>query len=461
MKAIIQKMLKTGINAKNALLVILVFSNLAGFGQANQLETDKGIAASIAPYESDVRTAILEASQYPTVLTQLQKSQAQSVESFQKLIKGYNQKKQGWFYTLTRYPDLIHTLAALPKKQSKEDIYKLLPNQHPDLKEAAWEVYRKENGMLVKIDNLKTASEQDFDKTISTLSAPTLAAFKKLETMPDVLTLLTNNIDLTTRLGEHYKSNPAELNNRLSAIHDSLNVQNQYENQTLQKQLADDPQATAELTQAAKDYASDNGYEPPSEQNDDMSNPNSYYDNSYSYWFGYPYWYATPVWYPGSFWYESGFYMGIGGFGFYGFPSYGFSNWFFHGGRYNRYPHLYHQFGNYYEHNRSEGRVMGGVNHGFMSEAGNHFHPNGENRMQHITSPSEYHRPANYQRPAAPAPASRPVSNQSNSNTYHAQSWGTYGGKTNSVGGSHGGAPSGGGGSRGGGGGSHGGGGHR
>jgi len=58
------------------------------------------------------------------------------------------------------------------------------------------------------------------------------------------------------------------------------------------------------------------------------------------------------------FWYETGLYFGVGGFGIWGMPGYGFSNWFFNGGRYNRYPNLYHQFGNYYRSNIASNRVM-------------------------------------------------------------------------------------------------------
>jgi hypothetical protein len=449
--------MKTAKAKRSLLLTLFVIYGMLISGQTDQLETDKGIDASIAPYEADVRQAILQASQYPQILTALQKSQSQTIASFQNMIQGLRKKKQTWFYTLSRYPALLHTLATLPDRQSQEAVYKLLPRQDPDLQKAAWKLYKNEKKNLVKMDNIKISAEQDFDKTIQNLSAPAKAAFLKLSTMPDILTLMTNNIDLTTKLGEHYKDNPSELEGRLTAIHDSLNVQSQYETETLKKQIADDPKAAEELSQAAKDYASDNGYDPPTQQNDNIDNGGSYYADPYSYWFGYPYWYASPMWYPGSFWYESGFYMGLGGFGFYGFPSYGFSTWFFQGNHYNRYPHLYHEFGNYYQRNMAEGRVLGGVNHGFMNVANNHFSPNGVSRMNHLTSPSSFRRSAGQSYHTSGRTF------HSNASNYHAQSWSSYGGRGNAVGsfrGGSGGMHSGGG-SRGGGGGMHAGGGRR
>ena len=99
--------------------LLFLASMLQVSAQTSQLETDQGIAASIAPYDADVRLAILKASEYPEVLTQLQKNQSQSVASFQKTIGGFSKKKQTWFYTLTRYPDLMHTLATLPDGKVK------------------------------------------------------------------------------------------------------------------------------------------------------------------------------------------------------------------------------------------------------------------------------------------------------------------------------------------------------
>ena len=398
--------------------------------QSNQLETDKGIAAAIAPYDADVRQAILQASQHLEILIQLQKSQEQTVKEFQEIISGFNQKKQRWFYALTRYPDLTHTLATLPAKQSKAAVYKLLPNQDSDLQEAAWKLYKTEKKDLVKVDDIKIAAQLGFEQSIQGLDAPSKAAFQKLATMPDVLTLITNNIELTARLADHYKSNPAQLSNHLTALHDSINVQNQYEIAAFKKQLESDPQALKEYEQAAKDYSKSNGYNLPNQQSY-TNNPNyynaSYYGNPYSYWYGYPYWYTSPMWYPGAFGFNSGFYLGMGGFGFYGFPSYGFSTWFFGGGYYNRYPHLYTQFGNYYHGNMGEHRVMGSVNHGFMGVANSHFNANGGTRLNTITSPSTYRRPAG-QIYRTGVNTTHP-----NANTYHSQSWGSYGGRSNSM----------------------------
>src|SRR5258705_5706488 len=339
--------------SKTTFLVSLLWVLWAAslMAQSNKLETDKGIAASIAPYDAGVRLAILQASEYPNTLTQLQKSQTQTVASFQKMIGRFRKQKQEWFYTLTRYPELMHQLANLPAKQKPEAVYKLLPKQDDDLKEAAWKLYKNEKKNLAKLDNIRMAANREFENSMTHLGTPARDAFRKLQAMPDVLTLLTNNIELTTRLGEHYKRNPSQVVAQLTTLHDNLEVQNQQEVASFKKQMEKDPKAMKELQQASQAYTGNTYY----------GNPYYY---PYSYWFGYPYWYSYPMWYPGMFWYYPGFYFGVGGL--YGFPSYGFSFWFYQGGYYTRYPHLYRQFGNYYRSNLTTSRVTATVNRGFM-----------------------------------------------------------------------------------------------
>lgn len=407
---------------KIGLIFLLTISGFFVFGQVSQLETNKGIAASIAPYNADVRQAILQVSQYPEILTQIQQNQRQAQLAFQQVISGFNQKKQAWVYTLTRYPDLMHNLATLQEGLDKNEVYKLLPNQDSDLQKAAWKLYRNEKQTLQQIDNIKLSAQQDFDKAIEKYNPPTQAAFQKLSTLPDVLTLLTDNFNLTSQLGILYKENPIELNNQLAALHDSLNVQNQYEIEAFKKQMADDPQATQELSEAAKSYAKSNGYEIPDRPIENWDTP-YYYANPYSYWFGYPYWYAYPLWYPRAFWYDFGFYRGIGGFGIYGFPSQGFAFWFFNNGFYHRYPHLYRRFGEYYRINLAGRRFMGPVNGGFMEEAHKHFNNRGNNDLHFRSFPPATNRPrGNPDRSGVNA-------THSNSRNYHSQSWEKLGGK--------------------------------
>jgi len=240
-------------------------------------------------------------------------------------------------------------------------VYKLLPNQDPDLKDAAWKLYHNEKKNLVKLDNIRISANGEFENSVSHLNASARDAFRKLQSRPDVLTLLTNNIALTAKLGERYKTNPSELANQLAMLHDKLEIQNQEQAAEFKQQMEKDPKAMKELQQASNAYKGNAYY-----------NNNPYY-NPYSYWFGYPYWYPYPMWYPGASWYYPGFHFGVGGL--YGFPSYGFSFWFYNRGYYTRYPHLYHGLGEYYQNNVATRRVITPVNRGFTNIATQHYNP--------------------------------------------------------------------------------------
>jgi hypothetical protein len=356
---------------KSLFLMLCCIASAVAYAQNTKLETDEGLNDAVASYDASVRQSILVASQYPSVLVQLQKSQDQTMVSFQKMISKFRQTKQEWFYTVTRYPELMHQLANLPAKRKKEDIYKLLPNQDPDLKEAAWKLYHNEKKNLARLDNIRISANSEFENSVSHLNAPARDAFQKLQNKPDVLTLLTNNIALTEKLGERYKSNPSDLTNQLAMLHDKLEIQNQEQAAEFKKQIESDPKAMKELQDASNTYKRNSYY-------------NNQYYNPYSYWFGYPYWYPYPMWYPGMSWYYPGFYFGVGGL--YGFPSYGFSYWFYNRGYYTRYPHLYRGLGEYYKNNVITRRAITPVNRGFTNIATRHYDPTNAR----VNSPSPY-----------------------------------------------------------------------
>jgi hypothetical protein len=108
-------------------LLILVTKTLI-FSQNNQLETDKGLLQSIAPYSSEVRQSILMASQNQNVLDRAQQIRTRSQKSFQDLIKGFSQKEQGYFYEVTRYPNVLNTFATNTnlRRNDVEDLCQIL-----------------------------------------------------------------------------------------------------------------------------------------------------------------------------------------------------------------------------------------------------------------------------------------------------------------------------------------------
>ncbi|MFD2569168.1 hypothetical protein ACFSUS_00900 [Spirosoma soli] len=389
------------------------------------INNDKVIVSAIAPYRDDVRQAILLVSEQPDVLTSLAQQRDNTQQAFTRLIQSYDQKKQGWFYDLSRYPNVVHDLATLAPHSDKPTVTALTKDLPTDLQESAWKLYRHNRDELVQMDNLNQQAEQEFNRLIQPLDGATQNAFRKLIEMPDVLSQLTDQIDKTKQLGEAYRANPDEVTKELTALHDSLNVQNQQELAEYQNELDKDPQAKQELQQAGLAYAKANGYNTGINPNPAWVNSNYYYQNPYPFWFGYPYWYASPLWYPSAWWYGTGFYFGGGGnLVLFGLPSISFSTWFFRRGP-TYYPHLYRGFNNYYVRTMGEHRFWTPGNAGFMTAAHRTFGPAaGFNnvRANWLTHAGTYHRPGNWMPVNRPAVTGRFL--ESNAGGYHAQAWG-------------------------------------
>ncbi len=381
-------------------------------------DSSQPLTSAVAQYRDDVRQSALLASQQPRVLTNLAQQQAASQQAFNDLIQSYGQTKQGWFYDIARFPDVLHALAALPTGADQSTVQGITKTLPADLQGTAWKLYRHHHADLVQVDNLNQQADQAFTNLIAPLDASTQTAFRQLIAMPDVLSLLRQRLDETTKLGQSYQADPAGVAQNLTALHDSLAAQNQQELADYQRELNQDPQARQELAQAGKAYAQANGINP----NPAWPNNPVYSGNPYSFWFGYPGWYGYPMWYPSAFGFGTGFYYGLGGnMIVYGLPSFGFSNWFFNNG-YGYYPHLYNRFNHYYTYTGGARRVWTPGNAGFITAAHRAFAPVAGGRGSWTTNA----RPTGWSGARTMAPMGR-YSNL-NAGGYHAQSWGSFGG---------------------------------
>jgi hypothetical protein len=389
---------------------ILVTASLAGYGQGDQdndqqqyhnqqpngnagRQAEQSITPMVAQYDEEVRSHILVATQYPEVLQKLAQIRDNTSRSFQETIQGYSQKKQNWFYEISRYPGLMHDLATLPRKQSQEQINGLvanIPNASEDLKEAAWKLYKNHYSELVAVDNLNQEAISAFEEMVRPLNSDAQNAFRALQDMPDVLSILNDHSDLTARLGEKFRDDPDGTRQELAELHNKQEAESKQDLANYQRDLSQDPQAQQEYNQAQQEYASaQKGYSYPAPTGDKVVN---IYTNPYPYWFGYPYWYGSPVWYPRAYGFGGGLYYGMG---LYGYPSFGFSTWFFNGG-YRRYPHLYRTYGNYYRNNYlSRGRYLSPRSYGFSGAAERHYSTGrGYTRPNYLSSPGRMYNQA-------------------------------------------------------------------
>jgi hypothetical protein len=356
---------------KLALSCIIMIVAGASFAQGlldSLSQDDSKIISSIAPYATDMRSAILDVSQYPQALVKLERTQARTSQSFQDLIERYRREEQEKFYQAARFPELTDKLVSGGRK-SADDVKSLLKDYPENIQQQITALYNEHFEALVKMNDIYQSSQKALEKITARYPALVQDHFKKVVANPDVMNLLTDNIDLTVSLGEAYKNDPTAITGQLDDMNKQLTAQNEKDLNDYKAAVDKDPALQAEMKKAADEFAK--------QYDQGNTNPtyvtNNYYDNyPYTYWYGYPYWYTSAMWYPTPFYYQTGFYYGPGGrLVIAGLPSPFYANWFF-GFGYSRYPSLYRHYNTYYNLHRTE-IINRNIYHGFNGAARNHF----------------------------------------------------------------------------------------
>ena len=365
------KLLRSGL-LQSLPVFISILSVCNGYGQDLQdslRRDDDDIVSSIAPYPANVRDAILDVSQYPQKLVVIERLQARTSQSFQDLVAPFPQPLQENFYDLSRYPELVDQLAGDGGTKSAEQLKSILSAYPAEVAISVHALYPTHTADLKTMSDSYRRSQEALQTTIQSLPRQTQEDFKMVISMPDVMNLLTDRIDLTVSLGEAYRNNPEGVRQSLTSLSVQIADQNTKDLDAYKNQVASDPQLQEEMKKSSQDFA--NNY-----SDTDAGAPyviNNYYaTNPYPYWFGYPYWYTSPMWYPRPLYYHTGFYLGGGGaMVVVGLPSYAYSNWFFNYG-YSRYPRMYGRYNGYYNQHRSYRSNMN-VYRGYNTATYNHF----------------------------------------------------------------------------------------
>ncbi len=378
-------------------LVLLLFQGGLSFSQSYQdslKKDDDDIITSIAPYPADVRNAILDVSQYSQKLVKIERIQARTSQSFQDQLSSYPREDQEKFYELARYPELIHQLVDGPP-QTLEQVKPTLTKYPQEVSAAVSALFPMHLADLQAMDKTYQTSQKALNDIIHGLPSDAQADFNKVISMPEVMSLLTERIDLAVSLGDAYKNDPQGTKRKLDSLSTQINAQNQKDLDDYKKQVESDPKMQEEMKKSAQDFAdsySADGEQGPSDavlpqdpnaqqaaqQNQQPQVVNNYYGsnynpNPYPYWFGYPYWYASPIWYPQPLYYHTGFYIGAGGaVVVLGLPSRAYSGWFFNYG-YHRYPRYYNYCNTYYNAHRVYVNHINNVYHGFNNSVNRHF----------------------------------------------------------------------------------------
>ena len=331
---------------------------------AQLAEEEKEAVDALVLYPEATRRAILEASLYPEALIKMERLQSQTRTSFQEMLASYPQSTQEVIWDVTRYPDLVRRL-VVEGEGSPTRINAVLEDYPEEVYDNARRAGADYYEVLVEIDRLDASANQAFAAILEDYPPKAQDAMRQLLDLPEVLDILTENIELTILVGDVYKKEPDWVIHMADSLSLEVARANAQEIEDWKTELEKNPEAREELKASAQDFASEYGYDDEyyDYPEDDIyyeGQPNRYvvehYYYNYPYWFGYPYWYTYPRWRPYPYWYDWGFYYGPGRtIVVINLPSFYFTHWYFYRPSHHYYyPHLSAGFvRHYYGYRRS------------------------------------------------------------------------------------------------------------
>lgn len=308
---------------------------------------------AIAMYPTETRKIIFEATEYPEIIAKLNAMQKNSQDAFEKLISSFSKDEQEKIWNLTRYDGLISDLAANQNK-SEDEINNIMVNYPEEIYKTALEERKNHYDLLVQIEKMDNSYNSDFDLLLSGYPPEAINAFREMIKMPEVLDILFDHMQYTVVIGDYYKKNPERVLHKTDSLNLILTQKNTQEANDWKQNMNDNPQIQEEYTQAAQEYAQDNGYQPEDYNTPLTQDVTNYNTNPYNWWFGYPSWYPYDYWNPYPYWYDWGFYYGPNGqIVFFGLPSAYFMDWYFYYPQHCfKYAELSNHYYNYYNRHR-------------------------------------------------------------------------------------------------------------
>ncbi|MGB3078825.1 MAG: hypothetical protein WBB31_07080 [Saprospiraceae bacterium] len=333
-------------------------------------EEEQNAIEAIALYPAKEREAILEASLHPEILVRMENIRSTTETKFKENISGIAEADQKKIYNLSRYPDLITKICVVGNGRSNAEMTDILQSYPEGIHADALFANQNYFGLLREVNNLYMGAEEAFQTVLSAYPEKVREAFRQLDQLPGVTSILTDNMKMTVLLGDLYGKQPVQIMHALDSLNVVVAEQQANELKDWKQKIEDDPAAMTEFENAAEEFANDEPYDNSGYDDDvyDGPLPESYTERvvvhevwrPYQYWFGWPSWYADECWYPYPWWYHSGFYYGPGHvIVIIGLPSNVFFNWhFYHDSHFYHYPHFTDQVIRHYYGPRHTGSHM-------------------------------------------------------------------------------------------------------
>lgn len=311
-------------------------------------EEEQNAIEAIALYPAKEREAILEASLHPEILVRMENIRSTTESKFKDIISGLSEENQKKIYNLSRYPDLVTKICAIGNIRSDKEMNELLQAYPEEIHADALYANRNYFSLLREINNQYIGAEEAFQTVLSAYPENVREAYRILDQLPGVTSILTDNMKMTVLLGDVYGKHPNQIMKELDSLNVVVAEQQANELKDWKQKLEDDPEAMKEYENAAQEFAGDEPYDddvydgPVPERLTERVVVVHDVWRPYQYWFGWPSWYADECWYPYPWWYHSGFYYGPGNvIVIIGLPSNVFFNWHFHhDSHFYHYPHF-------------------------------------------------------------------------------------------------------------------------
>ena len=355
-------------------LLLFLLSTFSLFAQSekewlqNMNEEEYRQVEVLVMYPAATRTLILEAARQPQALIKIKHIQEKTRTSFQQLLEPYSIEDQQAIWDLTRYPGLVQALAS-----AKEGTLPSVLADFPKvIHKRASEIGSKYQNLLLQIADLQKYSETSLNQELQDYPENTANALSELIDLPEVISMLTEHLELTMMAGEAYQKDPEWVIRQADSLHLALAQQQAIELENWKSSTNTDSEALAELKASSERYVKENKYDDEYYQDyeeeffteEEPLVIHNYYSYNYPYWFGYPQWYRYPRWRPYPWWYDWGFYAPPGrSIIIFSIPSYYCVNWYFyHPVNHYYYPHLSSHFtGHYYGHRHTGSSIVHNV----------------------------------------------------------------------------------------------------
>ena len=203
-----------------AILLLSCFSNLSAQDVQERISKlfteDSTDIQTLAMYPAETRAKLLTASTHPDALARINDANKKSNEQFRKLIESYSKEDQEKIWNLTRFDGLIQKLALLnpPEGEPLEEILKSYP---PEAQENARVVSSKFPSIAIDLDKQQKSFASEFDNVLREYTGNDQEAFRTLLQQPEALSLLNDNMNMTVRLGDLYKADPASVSKKMES----------------------------------------------------------------------------------------------------------------------------------------------------------------------------------------------------------------------------------------------------